>query len=95
MTEYLLLIRGNAKSRASVADWDGFIALAKESGLFRGGSALGDSTIVGVPSSEDAAQIVGFMRFDSEDKDALLRLLRQHPIVVHGGSVELREMTES
>jgi hypothetical protein len=35
------------------------------------------------------------MRFDSEDKQKIIDLLASHPVVVHGGSVELCEMPES
>ncbi len=35
------------------------------------------------------------MRFDSDDKEKLLELLKTHPVVVHGGTVELCEMPES
>jgi hypothetical protein len=35
------------------------------------------------------------MRFDSDNKQALLDLLKSHPAVAHGGSVELCEMPKS
>ena len=35
------------------------------------------------------------MRFDAEDRAKLLELLKQHPVVLHGGSVELCEMPKS
>jgi hypothetical protein len=35
------------------------------------------------------------MRFDADDKQALLDLLATHPNLVHGGTVELCELPKS
>jgi hypothetical protein len=35
------------------------------------------------------------MRFDSEDKEKLLALVNQHPVILHGGTVELCELPKS
>jgi hypothetical protein len=94
--QYLLLIHNNVTSDTAEAEWTVFIARAKESGMFRGGSELGARELVGsgapVPSS---AHIGGFMQFETDDKAKLLELLRSHPIVAHGGTVELCEMPRS
>ena len=77
-------------------EWNRFFDLAKESGLFRGGSAIGQRTTIGnteVPNITD--NIGGFMRFDAENLDELTDLLKQHPTVVHGGIVEICEMPKS
>jgi hypothetical protein len=91
--EYLLLIHNNATSRTAEAEWTEFIARARDSGTFRGGSELGSRELVGsdapVPSS---AHLGGFMRFETDNRTRLLDLLRSHPIVAHGGTVELCEM---
>jgi hypothetical protein len=96
LTQYLLLIQNNAKSKATPAEWDLFFAAAKESGLFRGGSALGERVLVGdTQSAQSTKHIGGYMRFDADDKAKILELLKQHPVVTHGGSVELCEMPKS
>ena len=96
MNQYLLLIHGNARSQASAEDWSQFFASASASGLFRGGSELGKRVVVGEAEAMDStAHIVGFMRFDSEDEQPILDLLKGHPVVLHGGSVELCEMPRS
>ena len=96
MAEFLLLIHGNAKSRATPEEWESFFAEAHRSGLFKGGSEIGDRVIVGDASSaESSDHLVGFMRFDAEDRQEILDLLQKHPVVVHGGSVELCEMPKS
>ena len=96
MPQYLLLIQGNATSEASSAQWNHFFASARDSGLFKGGSAIGDRTVVGnQATAKPSGHIVGFMRFDSDDRQAIIDLLAIHPVVLHGGSVELCEMPKS
>ena len=96
MTQYLLLIQNNTQTEPTSDEWDRFFAAAKASGLFRGGSALGARSVVGDTESAQSTQhIGGFMRFDAEDRAKLLELLKQHPVVLHGGSVELCEMPKS
>ena len=36
--------------------------------------------------------IVGFMRFDAENLSDLKKLLESHPVIKHGGTIEVREM---
>ena len=96
MPQYLLLIQNNAKTKSTPAEWDVFIAAAKESGLFRGGSALGDRIVVGdTQSAQSTKHISGYMRFDGDDKAKILELLKKHPVVMHGGSIELCEMPKT
>ena len=52
-------------------------------------------TIGSAWTAKSSGHIGGFMRFDSDDKEKLLELLKTHPVVVHGGTVELCEMPES
>ena len=92
--QYLLLIHNNSKSPASEAEWSAFIARAMESGTFRGGSEVGVITRIGRPGPT-SEHIGGYMRFDSDDRQKLLDLLQSHPVVLHGGTVELCEMPKS
>ena len=96
MTQYILLVQNNVKSDPTSEEWDTFFAAAQQSGIFKGGSEIGYRTVVGdTQSAKMTDHIVGFMRFDSDDKRIILDLLERHPVVVHGGSVELCEMPES
>ena len=96
MTQYILLIHGNAKSNGTEEEWSRFFALGQESGVFRGGSEIGERVVVGDPElMKSTEHVVGYMRFDSEDKQQILQLLDAHPVVIHGGSVELCEMPTS
>jgi len=93
MPQYLVLIHGNARTTPSATEWEQFFTAAQRSGLFRGGSEIGDRTVVGdAGSRESTDHIVGFMRFDTEDEQSLLDLLNNHPVVLHGGSIECCEM---
>ena len=93
MTQYLVLIHGNAKTEATEEEWNQFFRAAREAGVFQGGSELGKRTVVGnVDSMKSTDHVVGYMRFDCEDRQQLLDLLERHPVVVHGGTVELCEM---
>ncbi|HWL54029.1 MAG TPA: hypothetical protein VNQ90_16425 [Chthoniobacteraceae bacterium] len=93
MNQYILLIHGNAKSASSQEEWNSFFTMGRESGLFVGGSGIEDARImIGDPTAKPSEHIVGYMRFDADDKQKVLDLLQKHPIVVHGGSVELCEM---
>jgi hypothetical protein len=96
VTQYIALIRGDYKTPPATADWEAFFAAARQSGCFKGGSAIGNRLVVGAQQAASPADhVAGYMRFDSDDKQALLDLLANHPVVVHGGSLELCEMVES
>lgn len=96
MTQYILLIQGNVKSDPAPEEWNEFFATAERSGLFRGGSEIGRRTVLGNNASAQPTDcIVGYMRFDADDKQQLLNLLATHPMIVHGGSAELCELPES
>lgn len=96
MPQYILLIQNNANTASTPAEWNAFFAAAQASGLFRGGSAIGRRVILGDASqAQSTDHLVGYMRFDADDKQPLLALLKQHPVILHGGSAELCELPES
>lgn len=91
--EYITFMHGNTDGPPTNEEWEAFFDLARQSGLFRGGSAIGKRTTLGkgfVPDITD--HIEGYMRFDSDRLEDLTELLRQHPVVVHGGTIELCEL---
>ena len=94
--EYILFIHNNSDSPVTKDQWDIFIAEANKIGIFRGGSEIANSTVVGNKNVSDITRdIGGFMRFESEDINNILDLLTKHPIVNKGGSVQLCEMPKS
>jgi hypothetical protein len=91
--EYLLLIHCDAQSDATTSEWDAFFTSAKRSGMFDGGSELGKRCIVrNSPSGQSQTTLAGFMRFSSSSRQQLDVLLATHPVVVHGGTLELYEL---
>lgn len=96
MTQYILLIQNNVTTDSTPEEWEIFFTAARQSGLFEGGSEIGKREIIGdTESAKPTDHIVGYMRFDSDDKQKVLDLLEKHPVVIHGGSVELCEMPKS
>lgn len=96
MNQYLVLIQGNTKVRASAEEWIQFLGDARESGWFRGGSEIGERITVGdTGSAKPTDHIVGYLRFDTDDESGLLALLANCPAVRCGGSVELCELPKT
>lgn len=96
MTQYILLIHDNVISDTTEEEWQRFFTAAQESGLFKGGSEIGKKELIGNTQPATASEhLGGYMRFDATDKAAILELLKLHPVVMHGGTVELCEMPKS
>ncbi len=94
--QYIALIHGNTKSVIPGEEWDRFFEVAVQSGMFVGGSEISEREILG--QSVDVIPtkgLGGFMRFDSSDRNTLLVLLQSHPVIVHGGTIELWEMPKT
>ncbi len=94
--QYLVLIHNNADTSPSPKEWEAFIESAMASVMFQGGSEISANELIGSkPVTKTTNSVAGFMRFDSEDKESLLSMLQDHPVVRHGGSLELCEMPKS
>ncbi len=90
---YLVLIQDNTRTEPTDAEWIDFITTARESGMFEGGSTIGERVLLGESgSARSTRHVVGFMRFDTDDRQRLLDLLETHPVVRRGGSIELCEL---
>lgn len=91
--QYILFIHNNASTSAGTDEWNSFFEMVRASGMFSGGSEIDNQLMLGtrqVPPITDS--IGGVMRFETTDKKALLRLLENHPVLRHGGTLELCEM---
>lgn len=86
--QYLALMIGGSKSDSTEEQWSHFFDVANNSGIFRGGSALGESSVIG-PASHVGSGLVGFMRFEADTIDAVHDLLQSHPMVINGGSIKV------
>ena len=94
--QYLALIHDQGDTTSTNEEWERFIQIANDSGMFRGGSALGARQIIGPQLMMQTADSVGgFMIFEAKDLETLLVLLEQHPVIVHQGTIELCEMPET
>lgn len=94
--QYIALIHKDLDSTPGADEWNHFFQMAAESGMFKGGSEIGGRCIIGHKQVPDTTKSVGgFMRFDSDNLDQLLKLLNEHPVSKHGGTIELCEMPES
>ena len=94
--DYTPLIHKDTDTSPTSDEWNGFIKTAVESGMFKGGSAISARQKLGRKDVVDTTETIGgFMRFDAEDFDDLMALLNDHPVVKHGGTVELCEMPKT
>jgi len=97
--EYIIFIHKNENSGLPGGieeEWDHFFAVARESAFFQGGSAIAQRTTIGSGDVADITErIGGFMRFDADSLEALTDLLKRHPTVVHGGTIEICEMPKT
>ena len=94
--EYILLIHTNTDTTPSDDEWSSFIQKAIQTKIFKGGSAISNGLIIGKQEVTDITkELGGFMRFETENKEELLELLKQHPVVLNGGSVQLCEMPKT
>ena len=94
--EYILFIHNNADSPANSQQWDDFFTAANASGTFLGGSEISTRIQVGSKDVENITNnVAGFMRFESDDKNVILKLLEKHPVALTGGTLELCEMPKS
>ncbi len=55
-----------------MAEWGEFLDAAKQSGLFKGGSAIGERITIGnAETAKSSDHIGGYMRFDAEDRQEI------------------------
>ena len=94
--EYITFMHANMESKSTKEEWDDFFAMANESGMFRGGSLMDGRSTLGQKDVPDiTVNIAGYMRFDADTLSALHVLLEKHPVVIHGGTIEICELPKS
>lgn len=90
--EYILFIHNNSDQPTTEEQWNEFFVAANESGMFSGGSEISAGIQIGDKSVKSALDsVVGYMRFESDSIDKLLKLLELHPVKIQGGTLELCE----
>jgi hypothetical protein len=94
--QYMTLLHRNVDRPVTEQEWDTFLDLARDNGMFQGGSGLGDRWTIGDKEAPPpSGHIGGYMRFEAESVDNLLGLLEKHPTIMLGGTIEICEMTET
>ena len=94
--EYILFIHKNAQTEIPGKEWGAFFKEAAASGIFQGGSEIGKRIQLGERSVEDITNSIGgFMRFEAENLESVKTLLRKHPVLINGGTLELCEMPKT
>jgi hypothetical protein len=92
MKDYLLLIHRGAAARA--ADWGPYFARLRESGLFDGGSAIGQGICMSKAATTPAitGHLAGYLRVRARDLAHAKELVAGNPVYEAGGVVEIREL---
>jgi len=94
--EYILFIHNNTDIQPDIAEWEHFFELAGYSGMFQGGSEIGKRVQLGTKNVTDTTKsVVGYMRFESDNIEAIEKLLADHPVLKNGGTLELRELPQT
>ena len=79
------------------ADWEPYLSRLRETGVFQGGSAIGQGACFrkGGQPPEPTAHIGGFIRVSADSLEGARRLLAGNPVYESGGTVEIRELPRS
>ena len=75
-------------------DWEPYLSRLRETGVFQGGSAIGDGACFrkGGRAPEPTAHIGGYIRVQADSLQSAQALLRGNPVFESGGTVEIREL---
>lgn len=88
MAEYMMIMKGPGGK----GDWMSYINTLQESGLFRGGSVLGNGVNIGKDQPDQPCTVTGFMRFEADDIAQVRALINGNPDYESGGQVEILEL---
>jgi hypothetical protein len=92
MAEYIFLMHDDAVTDDEA--WEPYLRRLQQSGLFQGGSAIGDGVCVrksGAPVSV-TVHLAGYIRVNADSQDQAKSLLVGNPVYEAGGTVEIREL---
>ena len=90
--QYILFVHNNVVEPTTSEQWGQFFEAARRKGVFKGGSAINPGLVTGVEPQQMASSIIaGYMLFNSDDVKKIHEVLKLHPVVIQGGTVELCE----
>lgn len=87
MPQYVMLMKGTVQT----GDWGAYVDKLVATGMFRGGSALGNGICSAHGKADSECQVVGYMRFTAQRIEQVRALLAGNPHFEAGGCVELLE----
>jgi len=91
--EYAAFVYKNAKELTSKEEWTEFFDRARETGMYRGGYALGIHYKIGNFAIDELTDsISGYLHLEADELEKVIALLRTHPVVAKGGSISLCEV---
>ena len=83
------------RSSESEGDWSSYIEKLIGTGMFRGGSAFGNSRCLSKASDNTECVATGYMRFEADSIDEIQALLAGNPTYEAGGAVEIHELIKT
>lgn len=88
MPEYMMIMKGSSDN----GDWATYIDKLQKSGMFRGGSILGNGRCVSKNNATQACTTTGFMKFEADNIDQVKTLVSGNPHYESGEVVEILEL---
>ncbi|OYY89985.1 MAG: hypothetical protein B7Y45_09700 [Sphingomonas sp. 28-66-16] len=94
MADFILLMHDDNDDDPSPGAWEAYFAMLHASGVFVGGSSIGEGRAyrrsgVAGPASD---HLTGFIRIEASDLAAARAFLVGNPVFEGGGTVEIREL---
>lgn len=95
MNEYLLLMHDDAPRDEDMDAWGPYLAMLRATGRFDGGSSIGSGKLVGETADRSAlSPVVGLLRVRAESFEAARVMLDGNPVLLAGGTVEIRVLLQ-
>ncbi len=93
MREFILLMH-NATTEATAEMWSAYFSLLHGSGVFEGGSAIGEGETFRrhLAPGHVSRHLVGYIRVQAESLMKAREFLKGNPVFECGGTVEIREL---
>jgi hypothetical protein len=93
---FILLMHQDTMTTEDADAWGTYLLRLRASGLFDGGSSIGQGTCLRREAEPSPAndQIVGYLLVRAEDLNAARSYLDGNPVYEAGGTVEIRELVE-
>ncbi len=95
--EYLTFMHSDESKTGTKDQWNDFFNFICKSDCFQGGSEIHNKRMIIGPSKkpEVGSGISGYMKFNVENLDELLSIIKLHPTLINGGSIEIIELPKS